>query len=283
VSPRHKLRIVDALQANGEVVAMLGDGVNDAPALKSADIGVAVGSGTDVAKEVADLVLLDDNFKTVVKAVEQGRVIFGNIRKVFMYLVADDFSEIFLFLASMTMGFPFPLLPAQILWINLVEDGFPGMALATEQETKGAMEEKPRNPKEPILNRPLKLWLTAIFFISGLAAFLSFFFLWKLTGDLHKTRTIVFALMCVDSLIFAFSVRSFKRTIFRKDIFSNRYLVGAVIISTILLIGALYLSPLQKLLTTQSLGITEWLIIFSVSLVEIILIEFSKKRIFVSS
>jgi len=210
-------------------------------------------------------------------------VIFGNIRKVFMYLVANDFSEIFLFLASMTMGFPFPLLPAQILWINLVEDGFPGMALATEQETKGAMEEKPRNPKEPILNRPLKLWLTAIFFISGLAAFLSFFFLWKLTGDLHKTRTIVFALMCVDSLIFAFSVRSFKRTIFRKDIFSNRYLVGAVIISTILLIGALYLSPLQKLLTTQSLGITEWLIIFSVSLVEIILIEFSKKRIFVSS
>ena len=283
VSPRHKLRIIDALQANGEVVAMLGDGVNDAPALKSADIGVAVGSGTDVAKEVADLVLLDDNFKTVVKAVEQGRVIFGNIRKVFMYLVANDFSEIFLFLASMTMGFPFPLLPAQILWINLVEDGFPGMALATEQETKGAMEEKPRNPKEPILNRPLKLWLTAIFFISGLAAFLSFFFLWKLTGDLHKTRTIVFALMCVDSLIFAFSVRSFKRTIFRKDIFSNRYLVGAVIISTILLIGALYLSPLQKLLTTQSLGITEWLIIFSVSLVEIILIEFSKKRIFVSS
>ena len=279
VSPRHKLRIVDALQFNGEVVAMLGDGVNDAPALKSADIGVAVGSGTDVAKEVADLVLLDDNFKTVVKAVEQGRVIFGNIRKVFVFLVADDFSEIFLFLASMAMGFPLPLLPAQILWINLVEDGFPDIALTTEQETKGVMDEKPRSPREPILHKPLKLWMTAIFFITGIAAFLSFFFFWKLTGDLHKTRTIIFTLMCVDSLVFAFSVRSFKRTIFRKDIFSNRYLVGAVVIAAALLIGAIYLPFLQKVLVTQPLVLTEWLIIFGISLIEILLIEFFKKRI----
>ena len=280
VSPRHKLRIVDALQANGEVVAMLGDGVNDAPALKSADIGVAVGSGTDVAKEAADLVLLDDNFKTVVKAIEQGRVIFGNIRKVFVYLVADDFSELFLFLASIAIGLPLPLLPAQILWINLVEDGLPDIALTTEQETKGVMDEKPRNPKEPILNKPLKLWMTAIFFITNLAAFLSFFLFWKLTGDLHKTRTIVFALMCIDSLVFAFSVRSFKRTIFRKDILSNRYLVGAVIVSAIFLVGAVYFPFLQKLLATQPLALTEWLIIFGVSLIEILLIEFSKKRIF---
>jgi Ca2+-transporting ATPase len=280
VSPRHKLRIIVSLQANGEVVAMLGDGVNDAPALKSADIGVAVGSGTDVAKEVADLVLLDDNFKTVVKAVEQGRVIFGNIRKVFVYLVADDFSELFLFLGTMAMGFPLPLLPSQILWINLIEDGFPDIALTTEQETKGIMDEKPRNPKEPILNKPIKLWMTAILFITGLAALLLFFFLWKLTGDLHKTRTIVFTLMCVDSLVFAFSVRSFKRTIFRKDIFSNRYLVGAVFIAAILLVGAIYLPPLQKLLATQPLRLTEWFIIFSVSFVEILLIEFSKVKIF---
>ncbi|MBI2670191.1 MAG: HAD-IC family P-type ATPase [Candidatus Yanofskybacteria bacterium] len=283
VSPRHKLRIVAALQANEEVVAMLGDGVNDAPALKAADIGVAVGSGTDVAKEVADLVILDDNFKTVVKAIEQGRVVFGNIRKVFVYLVADDFSELFLFLGSMAMGFPLPLLPAQILWINLVEDGLPDIALTIEQETKGVMEEKPRNPKEPILNKPMKHWMAAIFLITGIAAFLSFFILWKLTGDIQKTRTIVFALMGLDSLVFVFSVRSFKRTIFRKDIFSNRYLVGAVVISFLLLIGAIYLPPLQKLLSTQPLDIIEWSIIFSISLVEILLIEFSKKKVFAPS
>jgi len=280
VSPRHKLKIVDALQANGEVVAMLGDGVNDAPALKSADIGVVVGSGTDVAKEVADLVLLDDNFKTIVKSVEQGRVVFENVRKVFVYLVADDFSELFLFLGAMTMGFPLPLLPAQILWINLIEDGFPDIALTTEQETKGVMDEKPRNPKEPILNKPMKYWMAAIFLITGLAAFLSFFILWKLTGDLHKTRTIVFALMCLDSLIFAFSVRSFKRIIFRKDIFSNRYLVGGVTIAFLLLIGAIYLPFLQKLLSTQPLGIVEWLIIFGISTIEILLIEYSKIKVF---
>jgi Ca2+-transporting ATPase len=280
VSPRHKLRIVDALQENGEVVAMLGDGVNDAPALKSADIGVAVGSGTDVAKEVADLVLLDDNFKTVVKAVEQGRIIFGNIRKVFVYLVADDFSELFLFLVSMSFGLPLPLLAKQILWINIIEDSFPAIALTTEQETKEVMEEKPRNPKEPILNRPLKLWMTAILFITGIAAFLSFFFTWKLTGDLYKARTMVFALMCLDSFIFAFCVRSFKRTIFRKDIFSNRFLAGGIMIGLVLLIGAIYFPPLQKLLSTQSLEMTEWLVIFGISAIEILMIEFSKKRIF---
>jgi len=283
VSPRHKLRIVDALQANGEVVAMLGDGVNDAPALKLADIGVAVGSGTDVAKEVADLVLLDDNFKTILKAIEQGRVIFQNIRKVFIYLVVNDFSELFLFLTSMAMGFPLPLLPAQILWINLVESGFPDIALTTEQDTKGLMDEKPRNPKEPILNKPMKRWMTAIFFITGIDAFLFFIFFWKFTGDIDKTRTMVFVFMCVASLILAFSVRSFQRTIFRKDIFSNRYLVGGVALGFVLLLLSVYLPPLQKLLSTQPLSIIEWLIILSVGLIEISLIEFFKKKYFLKN
>ncbi|MDD5433709.1 MAG: cation-transporting P-type ATPase, partial [Candidatus Pacebacteria bacterium] len=266
VSPSHKLRIVRALQDNGEVVAMVGDGVNDAPALKVADIGISLGSGTDVAKEVADLVLLDDNFKTIVKAVEQGRIVFGNIRKVFTYLVADDFSELFLFLGCMIMGFPLPLLPAQILWINLVEDGFPDIALTCEQETKGIMDEPPRSPQEPILNKPLKIWMTAIFFITGLAAFLSFLLIWKLTGDLLKTRTIVFALMCFDSLVFAFSVRSFKRAIIRRDIFSNRYLVFGVLLGLFLLVGAVYFPPLQKLLVTQALSALEWLMVLGISL-----------------
>ena len=280
VSPNHKLRIVQALQAKGEVVAMVGDGVNDGPALKAADVGVSVGSGTDVAKEVADIVLLDDNFKTIVKAIEQGRLIFQNIRKVFIYLVADDFSELFIFLVSMALGLPLPLLAAQILWINLVEDGLPDIALTTEQETTGVMDDKPRRPDEPILNKPMRKWMVAIFAITGLAAFLTFLSVWKITGDLEKTRSIVFALMCLDSLIFAFSVRSFKRSIFRKDIFSNRFLVGAAIIGLLLLFGAIYLPALQKLLSTQALYGMEWLMIFSISATEIVLIEAFKKKSF---
>lgn len=280
VSPHHKLRIVEALQKNREVVAMVGDGVNDAPALKAADVGVAVGSGTDVAKEVADMVLLDDNFKTIVKAIEQGRVSFQNIRKVFVYLVADDFSELALFLFALSIGLPLPLLAAQILWINLVEDGFPDIALTTEQETTGVMDEKPRDPNESILNRPVKLWMTAIFFISGAAAILSFMLMLRATGSVEIARTFVFALMCVDSLALAFSVRSFRQSVLRKDIFSNRLLVGAVCISFGLLLLALYVPALQTLLSTVPLSLHAWLLIFGIVAIEMVLIEWSKKSLF---
>ena len=190
------------------------------------------------------------------------------------------FSEILLFLINMIMGFPLPLLPAQILWINLIEDGLPDIALTTEQEIEGVMEESPRKPGEPILNRALKKWTIIIFFITGLAAFLTFFIFWKLTGDIGKTRTVVFALISFDSLVFAFSIRSFKKSIFRKDIFSNRFLLGGTIISMILLIAAIYLPSLQRILSTQALGINSWLIILGVTLVETIFIELSKKTIF---
>lgn len=277
VSPRHKLRIVNALRARGEIVAMVGDGVNDAPALKSADIGVAVNSGTDVAREVADLILLDDGFHSIVKSIEQGRISFANIRKVFIYLVADDFSELFIFLMSMIFALPLPLLPAQILWINLVEDGLPDLALTTEQETFYVMDRPPRKHGEPILTRPLKHWLACIFAISGLAAFLLYYFSLTFGHDLDKVRSMVFALMGLDSLIFAYSMRSFHRTVFRRDIFSNKLLVIATLISLIFLLGAIYTPIMQKLLTTHGLVLWEWLVVLAVSAGEIILIETTKK------
>lgn len=280
VSPVHKLKIVEALRLNGEVVAMFGDGVNDAPALKTADIGVVVGSGTDVAKEAADLVLLDDNFRILVKAIEQGRIVFENIRKLFIYMIADDFSEIFLFFAAMAMGLPIPLLPAQILWINIVEDSFPAAALTTEEETKGIMNAKPRRPDESIMNAPAKKWMAAIFFITGIAAFVSFYVIFNVTGDIDKTRTMIFALMALDSLLFAYNLRSLRKTIFRRDIFDNHYVNGAVIIGILLLGLGVYFPPVQAILHTQALNLIEWCVIFGVAVLEILLIGIFKWKIF---
>ena len=276
--PEHKLRIVEALHRNNEIVAMFGDGVNDAPALKASDIGVAVGSGTDVAKEVADVILLDDNFTTIVKAIEQGRVAFNNIRKVFIYLVADDFTELLLFLGAMAFGLPLPLLAAQILWINLIEDGFPGIALTTEQETEGVMSRPPRNPDEPIINSAIKKWMISIFAVNGLLTFIYFFFVNNITGDIEKTRTLVFTLMAFDSLAFAYCVRSLDLSVFRKSIFSNKILNWSVAMSLALLLAAIYVPVLQNFLHTVPLGFGEWLVIVLITILEIEIIEIFKRH-----
>ena len=278
--PEHKLKIVEALHRNNEIVAMFGDGVNDAPALKAADIGVAVGGGTDVAKEVADVILLDNNFKTIVKAIEQGRVAFSNIRKVFIYLIADDFTEILLFLGAMALGLPLPLLAAQILWINLVEDGFPGIALTTEQETKGVMNQPPRKPDEPIFNSQIKKWMISVFIVNGVLTFLFFFFVYNLTSDIDRTRTLVFALMAFDSLAFAYCVRSLDQSVFRRSIFSNKFLNWAVAISLVLLLSAIYVPMLKNLLGTVPLGFREWMIILLITILEIGIIEAFKGLFF---
>jgi Ca2+-transporting ATPase len=276
VSPHHKIRIVEALRANGEVVAMVGDGVNDAPSLHGADIGVAVGSGTEIAKEAADMVILDGNFNTLVKAVEQGRLIFENIRKVIVYLLADDFSEIFILGFAILLGLPLPLLPSQILFINLVEDTLPAAALVFGKEkTETLMRQKPRGLKEPIFTKAYLKWLVAIFFIGG-PALLSFFPILKLTGDVEFSRTFIFALTAIDSLIFAFVVSSLHRPVIRFDIFSNIHLVASLFFGLGMIAAAVYMPLLQRVLDTVPLEPNHWFLILGISAAELILLEVAK-------
>ena len=276
VSPSHKSRIVDAWQSKGEVVAMTGDGVNDAPALKSADIGVALGSGTEVAQETADIVLLDNNFKTIITAVEQGRVIFENIRKVILYLVSDSFSEVIVIMGALIFlpkEMALPLVAAQILWINLVTDGLPDVALTLEPKEKNIMKEPPRKKDEPLLNYEIKILIATISIASGVLALVAFIYIHNITGDFKHASTIAFTILAVDSLVYVFSIRSLRHSLWQKDIFSNRYLVIAVILGFILQLVAIYHPFMQKVLQTVSLNLTDWSLIFFVCAIEVIVIE----------
>ncbi|MFZ2969687.1 MAG: cation-transporting P-type ATPase [Minisyncoccia bacterium] len=280
VSPHHKSRIVSALQMKGEVVAMTGDGVNDAPALKVADIGIALGSGTEVAKGASDIVLLDNNLKTIITAVEQGRVIYENIRKVILYLVSDSFSEVILVIGSLILGIVYhieghliPLTAAQILWINLVTDGLPNAALTMEPKEESIMKEPPRKKNEPLLNLEIKTLIAVISISSGLISLAVFWYLYNLTGDFPKANTIIFAILSVDSLIYVFSIRSLRHSIFEKNIFSNLYLIGSVIIAFMFQIVAIYHPFFQNVLKTVSLDVNDWSLIVFVFILEIVIIE----------
>ncbi len=280
VSPRHKLQIVEAYQKHGEVVAMFGDGVNDAPALKMADIGVAVSSEVDAVREVADLVLLDSGFNTVVKAIEGGRVIFRNIRRVFLYLIVQDFSQFFLFLIAIALGLPLPLIATQLFFINIVESGLPDIALTTEEDKDGIMDEPPRKPGESILNKPSFRWMLSIFAVSGLFAIAFYFFVLKITDDIALTRTMVMLLMCMESLFLSLSVRSFKKPILRRDILGNKWLTSAIIISFIMILFAIYYEPLEGLLQTVSLSWAEFLFTITVNIFLISFVDQLKVKFF---
>lgn len=273
VSPHHKSRIVDAWQSKGEVVAMTGDGVNDAPALKSADIGIALGSGTEVAKETADIVLLDNNFKTIITAIEQGRVIYENIRKVILYLISDSFSEVIVIGGSLLLSIPIPLVAAQILWINLVTDGLPNVALTLEPKESNIMEEPPRKKNEPLLNSEIKLLVAVISVTSGILSLIMFWYVYDVTGEFERASTIAFSILAVDSLVYVFSVRSLRHLIFHKDIFSNKYLIVAVIFSFTFQLMAIYHPFLQGILKTVPLDLSDWSLITFVCAVELVLIE----------
>jgi len=283
VSPHHKLRVVKALQAQKEVVAMTGDGINDSPALKAADIGISLGTATDIAKETSDIILINDNFRTIVGAIKQGRIIFDNIRKVVTYLMSDIFSELILVIGSILLKTPLAITPLQILWINIVNDGFPGYGLAFENSGRDVMKDKPIKKEEPILNKEMKV----IIFGSGLTRdailLLVFLYLWKSGMDIKYLNTLIFASLGVKSLFGIFSLRNFKVPIWRLNPMSNKPLVVAVLASLVLLVAGVEWGPLQVLLSTTGLTLNSWLFVFGFGIFGIFLIEavkvyFYKKR-----
>lgn len=277
VEPKHKIRIVTALQANGEVVAMTGDGVNDAPAIKRADMGIAVGSGTDVAKETADLVLLDDNFKIIVQAIKQGRIVFNNIRKVVLYLVTDAFSEMVIVAGSVLLGLPLAVLPVQILWIKLIEDAAPAMSLSFDDIDEGVMSERPRSRGEPILNNQMKKLIVFYAFIMDMTLFGMFYYFWKLRGDIDYARTITFVGLGLASLFYIYSVRGLKQSIFKINPFSNKLFILSTVFGLSLFMVALYVPFFNNILHTVPLGLYEWLVLVGYGTMSIVVYEVGKK------
>ena len=282
VEPKHKMRIISAWQDQGEVVAMTGDGINDAPALKKADIGVALGSGTEVAKETSDLILLNDSFSIIVAAVEEGRAILDNIRKVITYLLSDSFCEVILIGGSMLISWltkqPWilPVTAVQILWINLIEDGLPDIALAFEPKEKDIMKQKPTGHEVHLLTREMK----AIIFIIGIVTDLILLgiFLWLLSKNypIKYLQTMVFALLGFDSLSYVFTCKSLKKNIWHINLFDNKFLLGAWVVGFLALLAGLYLPILNNLLKTIPLPLSSWWMIIGVGLINIILIEMVK-------
>ncbi len=279
VNPEHKLRIVDALKRRGHVVAMTGDGVNDAPALKKADIGVAMGQiGTDVSREAADMVLADDNFATIVEAVKQGRVVFDNLRKFILFLLSCNMSEVLIIFITALFA-PLPaLLPLQILWINLVTDGLPALALGVDPGDPRIMERKPRSAEESILTRRRQvqvLWQGALITVGALGLFFGAGKWLPIDGGDH-VQTMLFTTIVLTQLLHSFNFRSENKTVFSAESFKNKWLLLALVGSLSLHMFVVYVPALQRVFKTTYLGPHDWLVVILAALIPIILIDITK-------
>lgn len=262
VSPQHKTRIVDAFKARGHVVAMTGDGVNDAPALKRANIGVAMGiTGTDVSKETADMVLTDDNYASIVSAVEEGRVIYSNIRKFVNFLLVCNIGEILIVFLAMLFGMPVPFRPIMLLWLNLVTDGAPALALGLEKGEPDIMKRPPRPTKEPVINRGMSVGLVVVPIIDTIAILSVFSIgLERFPGNLAAAQTMAFITLCCSELLRVYAARSEHFSVFTIGLFSNRSMQWAVASSLFLVLITVYVPFVRTFFGTASLSISDWIV-----------------------
>lgn len=277
-SPQHKMRIVEALQNRRHIVSMTGDGVNDAPALKRADIGVAMGiAGTDVSKEAAAMVLTDDNYASIVAAIEEGRVIYSNIRKFVYYLLSANVGEILIILVAALLGWPLPLTAIQLLVLNLITDGAPALALGLEKGEPNIMEYPPRDPDEPVINRKMT-WLIAIQGVVATVAVLTVFQLalnW-FPGDLQHAQTIAFSVLSISELLRAYTARSESYGIHEIGIFTNKFMQYAVLSSMVILLAIIYVPILDPIFETAFLDGRDWMLMLPFMLMPAIAAELSK-------
>ncbi|MBI5005150.1 MAG: HAD-IC family P-type ATPase [Candidatus Lloydbacteria bacterium] len=279
--PHQKLRIIELLKKRGEVVAMTGDGINDAPALRAAHIGIALGSGTDVAKEAADMVLLDDSFSIIAHAIEEGRRILDNLKKITIYLLSTNFSEIFVIAISLFIGAPLPILPAQILWTNIIEEGFMNFAFAFEPAEPDVMMRNPRSAHmKTILTSHIRKMIFTMGFVTGSYLVMLYIILLMLSFPIEEIRTLMFAAVSMDSIFFAFSLKDLHRPIWRINMLNNRYLLGAFAFSSVALLGALFFPPLQMLLSLTPLSLLDVSFILSIGLLNLFTIEAVKYQLF---
>ena len=301
VSPEHKMRIVDALQANDEIVAMTGDGVNDAPAIKRADIGVAMGiTGTDVAKETADMVLTDDNYASIVAAVEQGRIIYSNIRKFVFFLLSSNVAEIMIIFLATLAGLPAPLTAIQLLWLNLITDGAPALALAMEKGDPDIMDQKPRAKAEPIVNRSMGIGIVIQTIVQTGAVLGAFVMglIWHLEAgaiipsgmnalsfviahdwrgiDVQTAETMAFVTLSLAELFRAYTVRSERASLFQIGVFSNKYMQYAVGLSITLLLIVCAVPFLQPIFNTHFLSLREWSVVLGLAIMPAVAEEITK-------
>ena len=276
VTPAQKLKITEAWQSQGELVAVVGDGVNDALALRQADVGVALASGVDLSREASDLILLDNNFSVLVKAVREGRVILENIKKIIAYLLSTSLTEIILVALSLFFGLPIAVTAVQILWVNLVQESLPAIALAMDPAEAEVMDVPPRSPRRPALDAFTVFLVAAIGLVSAAALFLMFVFFKESFGSVGYARSVVFVGLGVSAILFTFSIRSLSKPIWEIRFFETRQLVGSAAAGFALLAAAVYWPPLQLLLKSQPIGFLEWLVVFVVGILNVLLVEAAK-------